>query len=87
MKIGIVYSEEYAKYDLGEGHPFRGDRFINAMKFFEMQGLFKIPDVLGLHPVPALKEDLLRVHDPDYVDLISGDAYCRRGYRGWKSCF
>jgi len=70
LKVGIVYSEEYAKYDLGEGHPFRGDRFINAMNFFEAQGLFKIPDVLRLHPVPAMKEDLLRVHDPDYIDLI-----------------
>ena len=70
MRIGVVYDEEYAKYDLGEGHPFRGDRFINAVKFFEAQGLFKVSDVFVVHPKPALREDLLRVHDPDYVDLI-----------------
>ena len=70
MKIGVAYDEEYSKYDLGEGHPFRGDRFINAMKFFEAQGLFKLPEVFILHPRSALKEDLLRVHDPDYVELI-----------------
>ncbi len=70
MKIGIAYDDQYAKYDLGEGHPFRGDRFVNAMKFFEEQGLLKQPDVLMLHPVPAAKEALLKVHDPDYVDLI-----------------
>jgi acetoin utilization protein AcuC len=70
MRVGIVYDEKYAKYDLGEGHPFRGDRFVTAIKFFEEQGLIKQPSVLMLNPAPALKDDLLRVHDPDYVDLI-----------------
>ena len=70
MKVGIAYDDRYAKYDLGEGHPFRGDRYVNAMKFFEEQGLLKHPDVLMLRPVPASKEALLRVHDPDYVELI-----------------
>jgi len=70
LKTGIVYDEQYAKYDLGEGHPFRGDRFINAIGFFEAHGLFKLQNVFLLHPKPAGKEDILRVHDPDYVDLI-----------------
>jgi acetoin utilization protein AcuC len=70
MKVGIVYDEKYAKYDLGEGHPFRGDRFVNAMKFFEEHDLLKHPNALMLRPAPASKDDLLRVHDPDYVDLI-----------------
>jgi acetoin utilization protein AcuC len=70
MKVGIVYDEKYAKYDLGEGHPFRGDRFVNAMKFFEEHDLLKQPNALMLRPTPASKDDLLRVHDPDYVDLI-----------------
>ncbi len=70
MKAGIVYDEKYAKYDLGEGHPFRGDRFVNAMKFFEEQGLIKHPNAIMLSPTPAVNDDLLRIHDPDYVDLI-----------------
>ena len=70
LKIGIAYDEKYAKYDLGPGHPFRGDRFLNAIRFFEAQEFFKLPDVFMLHPSPAIKEDLLRVHDPSYVDLI-----------------
>jgi len=70
LKIGIAYDEKYALYDLGEGHPFRGTRFINAIRYFEAQGLFKLPNVFMLRPQPALKEDLLRVHDSSYVDLI-----------------
>ncbi len=80
MKIGIAYDEEYAKYDLGEGHPFRGDRFINAIRFFREQGVFSLSGVFMLHPVSASKEDLLRVHDPDYVDLIYRLAAAGRPY-------
>jgi len=80
VKIGIAYDEEYAKYDLGEGHPFRGDRFINAIRFFREQGVFSLPGVFMLHPVSASKEDLLRVHDPDYVDLIYRLAAAGRPY-------
>jgi len=80
VKIGIAYDEEYAKYDLGEGHPFRGDRFINAIRFFREQGVFSLSGVFMLHPVSASKEDLLRVHDPDYVDLIYRLAAAGRPY-------
>jgi acetoin utilization protein AcuC len=32
--------------------------------------MFRQPNVARLSPKPALREDLLRVHSPDYVDLI-----------------
>lgn len=66
----ISFNEKFKQYDLGEGHPFRGDRFVNAMKFFEEQGFFRTPEVALIQPEPAAKEDLLRVHDEDYVNLI-----------------
>jgi len=69
-KVEISFHEKFKQYDLGEGHPFRGDRFINAMKYFEDQALFKRPDILLAQPQPATKEDLLRVHEEKYVDLI-----------------
>ncbi len=80
MKVGIVYDERYGHYDLGEGHPFRGDRFVNAMNLFESQGLLKLSNVSSLRPSAAVKEDLLRVHDPDYVDLIFRLGAANRPY-------
>lgn len=65
-----MYDEKYSKYDLGPGHPFRGDRFINAMRFFEEQGIFRLPNVVSLSPQPITKQELLKVHDEGYVDLI-----------------
>jgi len=70
LKVGVTYHEKFGQYDLGPGHPFRGDRFVNAVRFFEEQGLFRLPHVSMLRPKPVTKEDLLRVHDEDYVNLI-----------------
>jgi acetoin utilization protein AcuC len=69
-KTVISFHEKLTKYDLGEGHPFRGDRFVNVMKFLEAQGLFQLPQIALVEPQPATKQDLLRVHDERYVDRI-----------------
>lgn len=70
LKVGITYHEKFRQYDLGPGHPFRGDRFVNAMHFFEEQGLLQLPHLVLMEPEPASKRDLLRVHDKNYVNLI-----------------
>lgn len=69
-KVVMTFHEKFRQYDLGEGHPFRGDRFVNALRFFESQGLLGLPEITIVEPQPALREDLLRVHNEDYVDLI-----------------
>jgi len=66
----MTFHEKFRLYDLGEGHPFRGDRFANTMRFFESQGLLGLSEIFLVEPQPASKEDLLRVHDESYVDLI-----------------
>ena len=79
-KVLITFHEKFGQYDLGEGHPFRGDRFANAMKFFEKQGLFKSSDIVRVEPQPATKKELLRVHTEDYVDLIFRLAKERKAF-------
>lgn len=69
-KTVMTFHKKYRQYDLGEGHPFRGDRFENAMRFFEEQGLFSNPEITVVQPQPASREDLLRVHAERYVDSI-----------------
>lgn len=79
-KTIMTFHEKFRQYDLGEEHPFRGDRFANAMKFFESQGLFSISEIALVEPQPASREDLLRVHDVNYVDLIFRLAQERKPY-------
>ncbi|MEM3579481.1 MAG: hypothetical protein QXL54_04600, partial [Candidatus Bathyarchaeia archaeon] len=69
-KVIITFHEKFKQYDLGEGHPYRGDRFINAMSFFREQSLLSLPNLTVVKPQPASKEDLLRAHDEGYVNLI-----------------
>lgn len=66
----MTFHEKFKQYDLGEGHPFRGDRFVNVMKFFREQGLLSLSKLVLIEPKSASKEDLLKVHKRDYVDLI-----------------
>jgi len=79
-KAIITFHEKFRQYDLGQGHPFRGDRFGNAMRFFETQALFGLADIAIVEPQPASREDLLRVHDAGYVDLIFRLAEQRKPY-------
>ena len=69
-KTAIAYHEKYAQLDLGPGHPYRGDRFPNSWAFFKRMGLLDRPEVIVVEPEPAGREDLLRIHDEDYVGLI-----------------
>jgi len=69
-KVMMTFHEKYGQYDLGEGHLFRGDRFVNAMRFFESQGLFGLSEIALVAPQPASREELLRIHTEDYIDLI-----------------
>jgi len=80
LKVGITYHEKFSQYDLGPGHPFRGDRFINALRLFEEQELFSLPNLTIIKPEPATKQDLLRVHDESYVNLIFRLAEMNRPY-------
>jgi len=70
QKVVMTFHEKFKQYDLGKGHPYRGDRFADVMKFFEKQGLLSLPEVDIVKPQPASKKDLLMVHEEDYVDLI-----------------
>jgi len=69
-KTIMTFHEKFRQYDLGEDHPFRGDGFANTMRVFESQGLFGLSEIALVAPQPASKEELLRIHNQSYVDLI-----------------
>ena len=75
-----MYHEKFRQYDLGPNHTFRGDRFINVIRFFEEQGIFRLPNVTMLAPQPVTKQDLLMVHDEEYVNKIFSLAEKNKPY-------
>jgi len=69
MKTAVVYSEKMKEYDFGPGHPFRGNRYGNFMKLFK-EKLSGNPDFEVVEPSYATEEDLLLVHDPNFIERI-----------------
>jgi len=68
MKTGIVYHEDFNKYDLGVEHPLVGDKPAKTIDLLKEKGVLK--DLKVFTPKQASEEDLLRVHTKDYVNKV-----------------
>jgi len=66
--IGIVYHDDYNKYDLGMGHPLIGDKPRKTIEFLEKHSI--MDHVKVFTPEKATDKDLLRVHDSKFVEHI-----------------
>ena len=67
-KHAIVYHEEFNKYDLGVDHPLIGDKPKNIMTFLKDKNVLSQFRVFT--PKKAKEGDLLKVHDPSYVEHV-----------------
>ncbi len=70
MKTAFIYSEEFAKYDYGPGHPLKPFRLKLTNELMKSYGLFSSPDVRVIEAKPAAEEDLLLYHTKDYIDIL-----------------
>jgi len=77
--IAIIYHDELQKYDFGSGHPFRGDRFPRYMELLKSKGVLDDPEIDQIQQDPADDEDLLLVHERDYIEKVQRLA--ETGYR------
>ncbi len=73
-EIDIMFSDEMGKYDFGPGHPFRGDRFTNFIERFREELLRERSRFEIVEPRYATDEEILTVHDPDYVEYVKKTA-------------
>ncbi|MEN6429391.1 MAG: acetoin utilization protein AcuC [Coriobacteriales bacterium] len=70
MRVTLVYSDSLAAYDLGPDHPFRPERFTRAVEMMHKRDLIGPNGMRVVMPTPATDEDLLRVHDADYIKVV-----------------
>jgi len=68
MKRAFVYHEDFNKYDLGVDHPLIGDKPKKILSFLKEKNLLSNFDLFT--PKKATEQDLLRVHDPAYVQHV-----------------
>ena len=68
-KVGILYSDDYLKYNFGTDHPFRPLRLKLTYSLMEKLEL-KNERVEILKPRLATREELERVHSPKYIKVV-----------------
>ncbi len=69
--VSVIWDERVAAYDFGPGHPLTPLRVQLAMRLVQEFGLLDQPNVTVVGRVdPASEEDLLRVHDADFLDAV-----------------
>jgi len=70
MKTAFIYSDDFAKYDYGPGHPLKPFRLKLTHDLIKAYGLLWLPDVRVIEAKPAEEEDLLLYHTEDYLDVL-----------------
>jgi acetoin utilization protein AcuC len=69
--VTVVWDEDLKAYDFGPGHPLAPIRVQLAMRLAEDFGVLAAPSVhLHTPVIPATVDDVLRVHDPEYVAAV-----------------
>jgi len=66
--FALVYHDDYNKYDLGVSHPLISDKPKKTMEFFKEKKI--IQDFKIFKAQNASEEDILRIHNPRYVERI-----------------
>ncbi len=68
MAVGLVYHDDYLRYDFGEDHALRQVRVRLARDLIGAYGLLK--DGEEIRPAPADEAAVRRVHDADYMAVV-----------------
>jgi len=66
--FALVYHDDYNKYDLGVSHPLIGDKPKKTMEFFKEKKIIQNFKIFKAQN--ASEEDILRIHNPRYVERI-----------------
>ena len=69
-KVGLIYSEEYQKYDFGKSHPLRPIRLKLTYSLMEKLHLLDHERLTLMKPRLATRQEIERVHTSQYIDAV-----------------
>jgi len=70
MKTAFIYSDDFAKYDYGPGHPLKPFRLKLSHELIQAYGLLSLTDARIVEAKPAEEKDLLLYHSRDYIEVL-----------------
>jgi len=69
-KVGLIYTDEYQRYNFGPSHPLRPLRLMLTYSLMKQLGLLSHELVKVLEPRMATQEEIERVHAHGYVEAV-----------------
>lgn len=90
-KTGIIWSDHYIKYSLGDVHPMNSRRLDIPYQLFRSLNFLDDQTIKLFTPEPASETDLLRFHSEKYIKMVkalskAGDGYYGRYGLGTGDC-
>ncbi len=90
-KTGIIWSDQFTKYNLGEGHPMNARRLDIPYQLYKSLDFLNNPSFVEYTPVEASEDDILRYHSKNYIKMVkslskAGDGYYGRYGLGTGDC-
>src|SRR5512139_4102263 len=70
MKTAFIYSDDFAKYDYGQGHPLKPFRLRLTYELIKAYGLLSIADATLIEARFSEEDDLLLYHTRDYIEVL-----------------
>ncbi|MFX1498954.1 MAG: hypothetical protein ACFFBH_15620, partial [Promethearchaeota archaeon] len=69
-KVALIYTDKYQAYNFGPQHPLRPLRLKLTYSLMEKLGLLNSENLQVIEPRAATKEEIERVHSPEYVNTV-----------------
>jgi len=70
MRTAFIYSDEFASYNYGAGHPMRPLRLRLTYELIKAYNLLDLPDTELIRARKATHEEVLSFHTPDYIKTL-----------------
>ncbi|MFX1327446.1 MAG: acetoin utilization protein AcuC [Promethearchaeota archaeon] len=69
-RVGLIYTEEYQKYNFGPDHPLRPLRLKLTYSLMEKLNLLRNERLTILKPRIATQQEIEMIHSPQYVEVV-----------------
>jgi len=78
-RLAYIYSDDFLKYDFGDGHPLTPIRLKLTYELSRAKGLFDDQRIKIIPPRVATEEDLRLFHSEEYINLVKRMSKSGRG--------
>ena len=70
MQTAFIYSDEFAKYSYGSGHPMRPVRLRLTYELIKAYGLLNLPHTQIIEARKATEKEILSFHTREYIETL-----------------